>query len=157
MKAARITFGWPHERVRLTLIAWIFLLASSAPCAYGQAASDSLRGTELSIALRIGDSLRTLDNLTIFSKEQLSRATGLEVVVGGANRDLSFKVVEFKLSSVVGDSFIEAASSGQSFTDEQKRFIRAAPSDAKIYLENILVVDSLGSIFRMPASVLIVR
>ncbi|MBP6392445.1 MAG: hypothetical protein KA175_16155 [Flavobacteriales bacterium] len=157
MNGANIKFGWPHVTVRLSTIAWVFFFASSVSCVHGQIAPESLRGTELSMAIRIGDALRALGHPAIFSKEELSRARGLEVIVASDNRDLSFEVVEFTLSSLVGDSFMEAVSHDRYFTDEQRRFFHTVPSDTKIYFENIRVVDSRGSINFMPAGVVIVK
>lgn len=136
--------------------AWLFLTICLG-CVNSQSIPGSISDSNLMVAIRIAETLPAIDVAGGISKEELTQATVLEVLVATPRSDLRLKVAGFLLSSVVNDSLNQAISLDENFTVEQKAIIRSAPSGSVIYLEDIKAKDRNGILHRVPSKAILVK
>ena len=82
----------------------------------------------------------------VISKNVLLAQTGVQADMENSEYDLNFKIIEFKVSAMIDKVLSGIAVKGNTFSEEQKNFMKSVPRGDKIYIENIIVSDPDGTI-----------
>ena len=79
--------------------------------------------------------------------------SGIDAVMEGFDFDLEFKVTGFTVSTVQKGYTVDQASKSDVFTPAQKKLIKSAKRNQKIYIEDIKAKGPDGTIRSLPAIV----
>ena len=78
-------------------------------------------------------------------KNVLLAQSGVVAEMENFEFDLTFKVTEFKVNTLIGGFLSEKASKSNKFTDEQFSLIKQTSKNQKVYIEDIKAVGPDGS------------
>ena len=113
--------------------------------------------TTVHVALRVAGSLYVLDKSNSISRDELLQTDGLAVTIGHPRHGLSYEVVGFVITTVWGDSVLQAVSTAADLTSEQKAVIAKAPIGSELYLENVRARVEDGPVRNLASSEILIK
>ncbi len=106
-------------------------------------------GTKLFRVRSVPDPVAKVNGIKIsgpITKNIFLAQSGVVAEMENFEFDLSFKVTEFKVNTLIGGFLAEKVSKSNKFTDEQFALIKQTNKNQKVYIEDIKAVGSDGSI-----------